>query len=118
MSPNSDIGSLTPGDWVIIPVNNDRALGAGTPSDPNAAASVDGVVLSACNSGISGSTDGGTTFADVNLLNPIAGGTSFFPQNDCGLCCDQVEVLIPDPNRALRVVAAMAFPIALGKIAP
>jgi len=97
-SPGSNIGSLTPGGSVIIPVNNQRGLGAGTPPDPNAAAEPGGVVLSTYNTGISYSTDGGTTFTDVNLFNPIAGRTSFFPQSDGGLCCDQVVVYIPNQN--------------------
>ncbi len=110
MSPNSNIGSLTPGGSVIIPENNGRALGAGTPPDPNAAASVDGVVLSTYNTGISYSTDGGMTFTDVNLFNPIAGRTSFFPQSDGGLCCDQVVVFIPDPNQPLFVWLEQYWP--------
>jgi hypothetical protein len=97
-SPGSNIGNLTPGGSVIIPVNNGRALGAGTPPDPNAAAEPGGVVLSTYNTGISYSTDGGATFTDVNLFNPIAGRTSFFPQSDGGLCCDQVVVYIPNQN--------------------
>lgn len=109
-SPNSNTGSLTPGGSVIVPVSNGRALGAGTPPDPNAAASADGVVLSTYNSGISYSTDGGTTFTDVNLFNPIAGRTSFFPQSDGGLCCDQVVVFIPDPNRPLFVWLQQYWP--------
>ena len=95
---------------MIIPVNNGRALGAGTPPDPNAAASTDGVVLSTYNTGISYSTDGGMTFTDVNLFNPIAGRTSFFPQSDGGLCCDQVVVFIPDPNRPLFVWLQQYWP--------
>ncbi len=109
-SPGSNIGSLTPGGSVIIPVNNGRALGAGTPPDPNAAASTDGVVLSTYNTGISYSTDGGMTFTDVNLFNPIAGRTSFFPQSDGGLCCDQVVVFIPDPNQPLFVWLQQYWP--------
>jgi hypothetical protein len=103
MSPDSVPGTVTPGGAVVIPVSNVRALGAGTPPDPNAAASADGVVLSTYNSGISYSTDGGTTFTDVNLFTAIAGRPSFFPQDDGGLCCDQVVVFIPDPNRPLFV---------------
>jgi len=110
MSPSSDPGSVTPGGAVEIPVSNGRALGAGTPPDPNAAASADGVVLSTYNSGISYSTDGGTTFTDVNLFTAIAGRTSFFPQDDGGLCCDQVVVFIPDPNRPLFVWLLQYWP--------
>jgi hypothetical protein len=110
MSPSSVPGNVTPGGAVEIPVSNSRALGAGTPPDPNAAASADGVVLSTYNSGISFSTDGGTTFTDVNLFTAIAGRTSFFPQDDGGLCCDQVVVFIPDPNRPLFVWLLQYWP--------
>jgi len=88
------------GASVQIPVNNTRGVGVGIPPDPNAATSGGGVVLSTYNTGISYSTMGGMpgTFTDVNLFNPIAGRTSFFPQSDGGLCCDQVVVYLPNQN--------------------
>jgi hypothetical protein len=110
---------ITPGGSVIIPGNNQRNLpsGAGTPPDPNAAAEPGGVVLSTYNlpippnqAGISYSTDGGTTFTDVNLSSAVAGRTSFFPQSDGGICCDQVVVFIPDPNRPLFVWLQQYWP--------
>jgi hypothetical protein len=104
VSSPSDDG--IPGGSVDI-TSNPRATGAGTPPDPNAAASADGVVLSTYNlpsgAGISYSTDGGTTFTDVNLTAAVAGRASFFPQDDGGLCCDQVVIFVPDPNRPLFV---------------
>jgi hypothetical protein len=93
-------GTTMGGASVQIPVNNSRGLSVGTPPDPNAATSGGGVVLSTYNTGISYSTMGGApgTFTDVNLFNPIAGRTSFFPQSDGGLCCDQVVVYLPNQN--------------------
>ena len=73
-----------------------------TASDPNAAgASADGVVLATYNTGISVSTDGGQTFTDTGLFVPQPGNpsrTTFFPQNDGGLCCDQVVLYVPNQN--------------------
>jgi len=75
---------------------------AGTPPDPNAAAATaDGVVLATYNTGISVSTNGGANFTDINLFGPQPGNparTSFFPQSDGGLCCDQVVVYVPAQN--------------------
>jgi len=75
---------------------------AGTPPDPNAAAATaDGVVLATYNTGISVSTNGGANFTDINLFGPQPGNparTSFFPQSDGGLCCDQVVVYVPNQN--------------------
>lgn len=72
------------------------------PPDPNAAAaSPDGVVLSTFNTSVSYSTDGGQTFTNINLFNAQPGNparTSFFPQSDGGLCCDQVVVYLPKQN--------------------
>ena len=81
---------------------NTSMTSAGTPPDPNAAAaSPTGVTLSTYNTGISVSTDGGVTFTDVALRLPQPGNparTSFFPQDDGGLCCDQVVVYLPTQN--------------------
>lgn len=86
---------------------NSTSFNAGTPPDPNAARSADGVgspegvVLATFNTGISFSLDGGGTFTDVNLFAPVAGQpsrTSFFPQSDGGLCCDQVVIYVPEHN--------------------
>lgn len=81
---------------------NSTSSNAGFPPDPNAARGGQGVVISTFNTGISYSTNGGQAFTDVNLfaapdsLNPAR--TSFFPQSDGGLCCDQVVTYVPDQN--------------------
>jgi hypothetical protein len=96
-------GGTTPaGSSVIIPRNTTSINGAGTPPDPNAATqSVGGVVLSTYNTGISYSVDGGQNFTDVSLFaadptNPAR--TTFFPESDGGLCCDQVVRYLPSQN--------------------
>jgi hypothetical protein len=83
---------------VQIPVNTNMT-NAGVPPDSNASAEGGGVVLATYNTGISYSIDSGATFTDVNLsaaINPSR--TSFFPQSDGGLCCDQVVVYLPSQN--------------------
>jgi hypothetical protein len=88
------------GGSVNIDVNTSQT-NAGTPPDPNAAASANNVVLSTYNTGISFSLDGGNIFTDVNLFTAQPGNparTSFFPQDDGGLCCDQVVIHIPERN--------------------
>jgi|GEM_PF-3528152 len=95
------VGTSQGGAAVQIPRNTGMSS-AGTPPDPNAAAdSSNGVVLATYNTGISYSTDGGQTFTDVNLFSPQPGNparTSFFPQDDGGLCCDQVVVYLQNQN--------------------
>src|SRR3990172_11381799 len=80
---------------------NSSSNNAGTPPDPNAARGTNNVVLTTFNTGISYSLDGGNSFTDVNLFNPVPGQpsrTSFFPQSDGGLCCDQVVIYVPQQN--------------------
>ena len=95
------LGTSAGGASVTIPRNTSSA-NAGVPPDPNAAAAApNGVVLSTYNTGLSFSTDGGATFTDVGLTSPVPGNptrTSFFPQSDGGLCCDQVVVYLQKQN--------------------
>jgi hypothetical protein len=105
-------GGTSPGGASVqIPVNTPMTGSNGLiPPDPNAAAQggTNGVVLATYNAsrsgtpgGISYSTNGGATFTDVNLSDPQPGNparTSFFPQSDGGLCCDQVVVYLPQQN--------------------
>ena len=95
------LGTSAGGANVTIPRNTSSA-NAGVPPDPNAAAAApNGVVLSTYNTGLSYSTDGGATFTDVGLTSPVPGNptrTSFFPQSDGGLCCDQVVVYLQRQN--------------------
>lgn len=96
-------GGTSPGGAVVIP-RNTTMRSAGVPPDPSAAAQgpdSNGVVLATYNTGISVSTNGGQTFTDINLFNPQPGNparTSFFPQSDGGLCCDQVVIYQPQRN--------------------
>ncbi|HKJ94534.1 MAG TPA: hypothetical protein VKA32_02765, partial [Gammaproteobacteria bacterium] len=74
---------------------------AGVPPDPSTARGSGDVVLATYNTGISYSLDGGASFTDVNLVGPEPGNpsrTSFFPQSDNGLCCDQVVIYIPEQD--------------------
>jgi hypothetical protein len=94
----TSLGTAAGSPSVQIPVNNTNVINAGIPPDPNAAAEGGGVVLTTFNTGISYSIDGGTTFTFVNLFNPVPGEpgrTSFFPQSDGGLCCDQIVIYDP-----------------------
>ena len=101
-TPNGTaLGTSAGAGNVQIPVNT-TMTSAGVPPDPNAAAATaDGVVLATYNTGISVSTNGGQNFTDVNLGSPQPGNparTSFFPQSDGGVCCDQVVIYIPNQN--------------------
>ena len=92
----------TSGGSIAIPVNVSDRNGAGLPPDPSGASSgTGGVVLATYNTGIAVSTDGGATFTDFNLFAAVPGQpgrTSFFPQDDGGLCCDQVVIFAPQQN--------------------
>jgi len=92
----------TPGGSISIPVNTTDRTGAGVPPDPSGASSgVGRVALTTYNTGIAVSTDGGATFTDYNLFAAVPGQptrTTFFPQSDGGLCCDQVVIYAPRQN--------------------
>lgn len=98
----TELGSSPAAAGVQIPTNSTMNNIGGVPPDPNAAAaSPAGVSLVTWNTAISFSTNGGGAFTDVNLFNPQPGNparTSFFPQSDGGLCCDQVVVYLPQQN--------------------
>ena len=102
-TPTPSAGA-TPGGAALVDIQQNRnstSNNAGVPPDPNAARGTNGVVLATFNTGISYSLDGGSTFTDVNLFNPVPGNpsrTSFFPQSDGGLCCDQVVIYVPQQN--------------------
>jgi len=98
----TDLGAVAAGAPVIIPVNTSTGTGIGTPPDPNVASSgAGGVILSTFNTGIQVSTDDGATFTTFGLFSPDPSNparTSFFPQSDGGLCCDQVVVFLQQQN--------------------
>ena len=101
-----------PGSAVLITKNTGTpnsacdATNCSQPPDPSVAVGTDGnVVLGTVNRGKSGSIryslDGGTMFTSVNLTEPQPGNpsrTAFFPEDDGGLCCDQVVTFLPGPN--------------------
>lgn len=97
-------GAAEPAGSPLVEIEQNRnstSNNAGTPPDPNAARGTNGVVLSTFNTGISYSLDGGESFTDVNLFEPVPGDpsrTSFFPQSDGGLCCDQVVIYVPQQD--------------------
>jgi hypothetical protein len=105
---------------VQIPVNSGTSLLAGTPPDPNAAASLGGgVVISTYNrpgskpgsgrAGISYSINNGQpgTFTDIDISSQVPGEpsrTSFYPQSDGGVCCDQKVVYLPKQDLFVWVI--------------
>jgi hypothetical protein len=120
-TPTPSAGA-TPGGAALVdigPNRNSTSNNAGVPPDPNAARGTNNVVLATFNTGISYSLDGGSNFTDVNLFNPVAGQpsrTSFFPQSDGGLCCDQVVIYVPQQN--LFVWLLQYWPVATTTPAP
>jgi hypothetical protein len=114
--------AASPAGSALVDIDQNRnstTNNAGTPPDPNAARGADNVVLTTYNTGISFSLDGGNTFTNVNLFNPVAGDpsrTSFFPQSDGGLCCDQVVTYVP--HRNLFVWLLQYRPVAKATPAP
>jgi hypothetical protein len=99
---NTELGASPAAAGVQIPTNSTMNDIGGVPPDPNAAAaSTTGVSLVTWNTAISFSTNGGGGFTDIPLFSPQPGNpsrTSFFPQSDGGLCCDQVVIYLPRQN--------------------
>ena len=95
----------SPNDVVFLRNQNGGGYGA-LPPDPSAAgATPGGFVMISANTAVSYSKDFGKTFTTVPLTqgsgfsdpgNPSR--TDFFPENDGGLCCDQVVHYIPGRN--------------------
>ncbi|MFZ1906573.1 MAG: hypothetical protein WAU56_14395 [Steroidobacteraceae bacterium] len=111
----TQLGTSAGSPSVQIPVNTTHYNNAGVPPDPNATASGGGVVLATYNTGIAYSVDGGATFTDVNPFAAVPGEpsrTSFFPQSDGGLCCDQIVVYLPKQN--IFVWSEQYWPITSG----
>ncbi len=92
-----------PANAVQIIKNTGGGPYGGFPPDPDAAGpDASQVAIYTANTGISYSTDGGNTFQTVNLTSLTdpsnSSRTSFFPQSDGGLCCDQVVTYVPQKN--------------------
>jgi len=93
----------------FVEINRDTASGGptGIPPDPNAAAdtrirSNSDVALTTYNTRIGVSTDDGQNFT---IVNPVAitdpgnpARTTVFPEDDGGLCCDQLVTYVPGSN--------------------
>ena len=106
--PDSD-----PGEKVFFTRNTVGATFGGFPPDPSVAGNwastcasppctLDDVTMFTANTAVFYSTDSGLTFTPVNLFTlfdpAIPGRNSFFPQDDGGLCCDQVVTYVPNGN--------------------
>lgn len=97
----TEAGTVSGGAPVEIPVNTSTGARIGVPPDPNAATSGSGVVMSTYNTSVQLRTSSSGTFTNIPLFsadptNPAR--TTFFPQSDGGLCCDQVVVYLPRQN--------------------
>jgi hypothetical protein len=115
----TELGAVAAGAPVEIPVNTSTGTGVGTPPDPNVASSGTGVVLATFNTDIQISTDDGATFTNVGLFsadpsNPAR--TTFFPQSDGGLCCDQVIVYLQRQNLFVWLLQYRPITNAAGEI--
>jgi hypothetical protein len=89
---------------VVFSVNTLGATYGGNPPDPSVAGEdASNVVMFTANTAVFYSTDGGQTFTGVPLTSgfsdpAIPGRNSFFPEDDAGLCCDQVLHYVPSRN--------------------
>jgi hypothetical protein len=90
---------------VVFTRSSNAGAYAGLPPDPSAAgAAPNGFVMVSGNTAVSVSTDFGATFTTHALTgagfsdpgDPTR--TSFFPEDDGGLCCDQVVLYVPGRN--------------------
>jgi hypothetical protein len=88
---------------VVFIRNTVGANYGGFPPDPSVAGNdQNDVVMFTANTAVSYSIDSGLTFKTLNLTSlfdpAIPSRNSFFPQDDGGLCCDQVLNYIPSRN--------------------
>lgn len=87
----------------VVFIRNTPGNGGGLPPDPSVAgADSTGFAMFSVNTFVAVSNDFGKTFTNVGLTGitdpAIPGRTDFFPQDDGGLCCDQVLIFIPGRN--------------------
>jgi len=108
----------SPGSAVEILKNTCCGPYGGFPPDPDAAgADATGIVIYTANTAISYSIDHGDHFTTINLTSLVdpsnPARTSFFPQSDGGLCCDQVVTYIPKQNIFVWLLQYKVAPITL-----
>lgn len=128
-APKDDGPSSGGGSAVSFVRNVTAGNYSNLPPDPSAAGSTpSGFVLTSANNrngaadgGVAWSKDFGKTFTAVNLT--AASGftdparparTDFFPQNDGGLCCDQVIHYIPGKNLIVWLLQYWSPPLTVG----
>lgn len=106
-TPNDQTPPASGDPSAVVFLRNQNGGGyGGLPPDPSAAgADPSGFVLISANTAVSYSKDFGKHFTTQNLTSgagfadpAITGRTDFFPENDGGLCCDQVIHYIPGRN--------------------
>lgn len=113
-----------PGNTVQIITNTGGGpYNNGIPPDPDAAgptsAASDGsqVAIYTANTGISYSINGGGSFTTVNptsITDPSnPSRTTFFPQSDGGLCCDQVVTYVPSKDIFVWLLLYYPTPITI-----
>ena len=88
----------------------------GLPPDPSVAgADASQFVMFSANTAVSYSSNGGKTFKTQNLTNifdpAIPGRRSFFPEDDGGVCCDQVVTYVPRHNIVVWLLQYWQLPI-------
>jgi hypothetical protein len=94
-----------PANAFVITRNTTTTANGGFPPDPSVAgANASQIVMMSYNTAVSLSTNGGAGFTSIGLTpgsfsdpsNP--GRNAMFPEDDGGLCCDQVMTYIPSQN--------------------
>lgn len=107
-----------PGNLVQIITNTAGGPYNGFPPDPDAAGpDATQVAIYTANTGISYSITGGSSFQTVNptsITDPSnPSRTTFFPQSDGGLCCDQVVTYVPKKNIFVWLLLYYPTPITI-----
>jgi hypothetical protein len=102
----------------VVFTRNTKGTSGGLPPDPSVAgADATGFAMFSVNTNVSYSKDAGQTFTVVGLTGindpAIPTRTDFFPQDDGGLCCDQVVTYIPKRNIYVWLLQYQAKPIVL-----
>jgi hypothetical protein len=102
----------------VVFTRNTKGTTGGLPPDPSVAgADATGFAMFSVNTDVGYSTDAGQTFTVVGLTKindpAIPNRTDFFPEDDGGLCCDQVLTYIPKRNIYVWLLQYKPKPIVL-----